>query len=60
MFGDDYYKAMKDAEETKAPCTTDTIEGAKARAGQWWDEERQIDRRKVEPDATQHPTSKEG
>lgn len=46
LFGGDYYKAMKDAEERKAPCTQDTLEGAKARAGQFWDEERQCDRRK--------------
>ena len=45
LFNNDYYAAMKAAEECKAPCTTDTPEGAKARAGQWWDEEKQIDRR---------------
>lgn len=45
FFGDDYYKAMKDAEERKAPCTQDTPEGAKARAGQFWDEATQRDKR---------------
>lgn len=45
MFGDDYYAAMLDAEKRKAPCTQDTPEGAKARAGQWWDEATQRDRR---------------
>lgn len=45
LFNDDYYAAMLDAEAEKAPCTTDTLEGAKARAGQWWDEENQRDRR---------------
>lgn len=45
LFNNDYYAAMKDAEERKAPCTQDTLDGAKARAGQWWDEEKQQDRR---------------
>lgn len=45
LFDNDYYKAMADAEKSKAPCTTDTIEGAKARAGQFWDEATQTDKR---------------
>lgn len=45
FFDNDYYKSMKAAEDEKAPCTTDTLEGAKARAGQFWDEEKQRDRR---------------
>jgi len=45
MFDDDYYKAMADAEKNKAVCTTNTLEGAKARAGQFWDEDAQQDRR---------------
>lgn len=45
LFGGDYYAAMKDAEERKAPCTQDTPEGAKDRAGQWWDEVNQRDSR---------------
>ena len=32
FFGGDYYAAMKDAEERKAPCTQDTLEGKKDRA----------------------------
>lgn len=48
MFGNDYYKSMEAAEKEKAVCTTDTLEGAKARAGQFWDEEKQMDRRKSE------------
>jgi hypothetical protein len=45
FFGGDYYASMKDAAERKAPCTQPTLEGAKARAGQFWDEEKQRDRR---------------
>jgi hypothetical protein len=48
LFDDDYYKAMADAEQRKAPCTTATPEGEKARAGQFWDEERQCDTRKCD------------
>ena len=49
MFDNDYYKSMADAEKNRAPCTQDTIEGAKARAGQFWDEEKQMDRRSIKP-----------
>lgn len=45
LLGIDYYKAMEMAEKEKAPCTQDTIDGAKARAGQFWDEATQQDRR---------------
>ena len=45
MFGIDYYEAMRLAESRKAPCTQDTLEGAKARAGQFWDEATQTDKR---------------
>ncbi len=56
---DSYYAAMKDAEERKAPCTQDTLEGAKARAGQFWDEATQTDRRLQPPATSLHPTTKE-
>lgn len=49
-----YYKAMKAHEERGCVCTKDTLEGRRARAGQWWDEEKQIDTRDVKeapPDA---------
>lgn len=45
MFDNDYYKSMEDAVKNHAACTTDTLEGKKARAGQFWDEATQQDRR---------------
>ena len=49
LLGIDYYDAMKMAEKENAPCTKATVEGAKARAGQWWDEETQTDKRDAAP-----------
>lgn len=45
LLGIDYGDQLARAEETKAPCTQDTIEGARLRAGQWWDDEAQRDGR---------------
>jgi hypothetical protein len=42
---DDYYRVMADAERDGLECTKDTIEGARLRAGQWWDEATQRDTR---------------
>ena len=42
---DEYYIQMDRAERANAPCTQDTLAGAKLRAGQFWDEETQTDRR---------------
>lgn len=41
----EYHDQVERAEREKSPCTQDTIEGAKLRAGQWWDDETQTDRR---------------
>lgn len=40
-----YYAEMDEAQRTHAVCTLPTIEGAKARAGEYWDEATQSDRR---------------
>ena len=40
-----YYAEMDEAQRTHAVCTLPTIEGAKARAGVYWDEATQSDRR---------------
>jgi hypothetical protein len=40
-----YYRAMGTAEEEGWPCTTPTEEGARLRAGQYWDAERKVDTR---------------
>lgn len=41
----DYGDQITKAEETNAQCTQNTVEGARLRAGQWWDEETQRDSR---------------
>ena len=53
---DEYYIQMDRAERQNAPCTQDTPVGAKLRAGQFWDEATQRDKR---TDAAQQPLSKE-
>jgi hypothetical protein len=45
--GDCYHEAMREHEERGCECTKDTREGAKLRAGQFWDEERQLDKREI-------------
>ncbi len=52
MLGIEYHDQISKAEQSNSPCTHNTIEGAKLRAGQWWDEEKQRDRR---TDAAQEP-----
>lgn len=42
---DEYYVQMERAERRKEPCTQDTPEGARLRAGQFWDEAKQQDSR---------------
>lgn len=42
---DEYYIQMDRAERAKAPCTQDTLEGRRLRAGQFWDEAKQQDSR---------------
>ena len=51
---DEYYIQMERAEREKAPCTQNTPEGARLRAGQWWDTENEIDTR----DAASHEEGK--
>ena len=51
----DYYEQMRRAENDGAVCTKDTLQGAIARAGQFWDDAAQRDKR---TDAAQH--SEEG
>jgi hypothetical protein len=43
--GVEYHEQLAIAEAENWPCVRDTIEGAKLRAGQFWDEEKRIDRR---------------
>ena len=45
MIGIEYRDQLERAERDEAPCTQDTIEGARLRAGQWWDENTRTDRR---------------
>ena len=40
-----YSRQLARAEREGAPCTQDTLEGRRLRAGQWWDEAAQADRR---------------
>lgn len=42
---DHYYVVMREREREKAVCTQDTLEGRRARAGQFWDEATQRDTR---------------
>ena len=42
---EEYYRIMTEAEAEGAICTQKTEEGARARAGQYWDEERKCDTR---------------
>lgn len=51
---DHYNDVLREAEEQKQPCTQNTPLGQRLRAGQFWDDERQIDRR-LEP----QPAAKE-
>ena len=41
----EYHDVLEQAEREKWHCTENTPEGARLRAGQWWDEETQSDRR---------------
>lgn len=43
--GIEYHDQIAKAERENAPCTQNTPEGARLRAGQFWDEEKQMDRR---------------
>lgn len=58
LLGIEYHDQVDKAEAARAPCTRDTIEGARLRAGQWWDDEKQIDRRNaaVMPDTNRSST----
>ena len=47
LLGIDYSYQVECAERVNAPCTQDTPEGARLRAGQFWDEEKQVDRREA-------------
>ena len=49
--GIEYQDQLKKAEDANAPCTQNTLEGARLRAGQWWDEKRQMDKREMFPAA---------
>mgnify|MGYP001619823222 CR=1 FL=1 len=40
-----YCAELREAEDTQAICTLSTLEGVKARAGEYWDETTQADRR---------------
>ena len=40
-----YHRALKEHQDSGCVCTKDTLEGRKARAGQWWDETLQRDSR---------------
>ena len=42
---DGYYRAMENAEREGWPCTKDDGEGARLRAGQFWDADRKVDTR---------------
>ena len=44
-----YSKALQAHAERNCLCTKDTPEGYRARAGQFWDEERKVDTRDVKP-----------
>lgn len=43
--GIEYYNQLRRAEEENDACTQNTIEGKKLRAGQFWNEEKQMDSR---------------
>ena len=45
LIGRDYYEQMRRAEQTHAICTRPTLEGARARAGEFWDDATQSDTR---------------
>ena len=45
MLGIEYHDQIDKAEKSNAPCTQNTPEGARLRAGQFWDEENQRDKR---------------
>ena len=44
---DSYYFAMAEAERDGAPCTKPDEQGARLRAGEYWDAERKIDTRRA-------------
>lgn len=48
LLGIEYHDQIEHAERQGAPCTQHTQEGARLRAGQFWDEAAQKDRRKCE------------
>lgn len=45
LLGIEYHDQLERAERQSAPCTQQTTEGARLRAGQWWDEETKSDTR---------------
>lgn len=47
LTGLEYHDQLALAERDNLPCTRDTIQGAKLRAGQFWDEAAQKDRRDI-------------
>lgn len=48
MLGIEYHDQLAHAQRGEYPCTQDTTEGKRLRAGQFWDEETQTDRREQE------------
>ncbi len=45
MHYEHYREVLREADEQAAVCTQDTLEGRIARAGSYWDHERQLDTR---------------
>lgn len=45
LTGIEYHDQLALAERDNLPCTRDSIDGARLRAGQWWDEEKKMDAR---------------
>lgn len=52
LLGIEYHDQIARAERESEPCTQDTPEGARLRAGQFWDEVKQMDRRQCEQSDT--------
>lgn len=48
LMGIHYHDQLARAEREHATCTQDNIDGARLRAGQWWDEEKQRDSRSTD------------
>jgi hypothetical protein len=47
LLGIEYRDQLSRAERERHPCTQDTQEGARLRAGQFWDEAAQMDKRNL-------------